>query len=95
MISAGLVDLQVNGFAGVDFNSGTFSYRPDQKKPDQRLGGPETNNTLLALKAFVNSVQTRTEPVCTVEHGRAAVLTCLLVRSSVDTKSAVTMDQVS
>ena len=27
---------------GVDFNSGTFSYRPDQKKPDQKLGGPET-----------------------------------------------------
>ena len=80
---------------GVDFNSGTFSYRPDMKKPDQQLGGPETNNTLLSLKAFVNSVQTRSEPVCTVEHGRAAVLACLLVRASVDAKAAVTMDQVS
>ncbi len=80
---------------GVDFNSGTFSYRPDQKKPDQQLGGPETNNTLLSLKAFVQSVQTRKEPVCTVEHGRAAVLSCLLVRASVDAKAAVTMDQVS
>lgn len=80
---------------GVDFNSGTFSYRPDQKKPDQRLGGPETNNTLLSLKSFVNSVKTRSEPVCTVEHGRAAVLSCLLVRASVDAKAAVTMDQVS
>ena len=80
---------------GVDFNSGTFSYRPDQKKPDQQLGGPETNNTLLALQAFVNSVRTRSEPVCTVEHGRAAVLACLLVRASVDAGAAVTMDQVS
>ena len=80
---------------GVDFNTGTFSYRPDQKKPDQVLGGPVTNNTLLALKAFVNSVRTRSEPVCTVEHGRAAVLACLMVRASVDSKSAVTMDQVS
>jgi myo-inositol 2-dehydrogenase/D-chiro-inositol 1-dehydrogenase len=80
---------------GVDFNSGTFSYRPDLKKSDQQLGGPETNNTLLSLKAFVNSVQTRSEPVCTVEHGRAAVLACLLVRASVDAKAAITMDQVS
>jgi myo-inositol 2-dehydrogenase / D-chiro-inositol 1-dehydrogenase len=80
---------------GVDFNSGTFSYRPDLKKPDQKRGGPETNNTLLALQAFVNSVRTRSEPVCTVEHGRAAVLACLLVRASVDARAAVTMDQVS
>jgi len=80
---------------GVDFNSGTFSYRPDQKKPDQVLGGPVTNNTLLALRSFVESVRTRSEPVCTVEHGRAAVLACLLVRASVDAKAAVTMDQVS
>ncbi|APW58790.1 Gfo/Idh/MocA family protein [Paludisphaera borealis] len=80
---------------GVDFNSGTFSYRPDSKKPDQKLGGPETNNTLLSLRSFVNSVRTRSEPVCTVEHGRAAVLACLLVRASVDAKAAVTMDQVS
>ena len=80
---------------GVDFNSGTFSYRPESKKPDQQLGGPETNNTLLSLRAFVNSVKTRSEPVCTVEHGRAAVLACLLVRASVDAKAAITMDQVS
>jgi myo-inositol 2-dehydrogenase/D-chiro-inositol 1-dehydrogenase len=80
---------------GVDFNLGTFSYRPDLKKPDQKLGGPETNNTLLALKAFVNSVRTRSEPVCTVEHGRAAVLSCLLVRASVDSRSAVMMEQVA
>jgi hypothetical protein len=59
------------------------------------LGGPVTNNTLLSLSAFINSVRTRSEPVCTVEHGRAAVLACLLVRTSVDSKAAVTMDQVA
>lgn len=80
---------------GVDFNTGTFSYRPESKKPDQQLGGPVTNNTLLSLKSFVNSVKTRSQPVCTVEHGRAAVLACLLVRASVDAKAAVTVDQVS
>lgn len=79
---------------GVDFNSGTFSYRPDSKKPDQVLGGPVTNNTLLALQAFVQSVRTRSEPVCTVEHGRAAVLACLLVRASVDSKSVATMESL-
>ena len=71
---------------GIDFNSGTFSYRPDQKKAD-RAGhsfAGDVNNTLLALKAFVESVRTRKQPVCTVEHGRDAVLACLLVRESVD-----------
>ncbi len=80
---------------GVDFNSGVFSYRPDQKKADRQLGGPVTDNTLLSVAAFANSVRTRSEPVCTVEHGRAAVLACLLVRASVDARAAVTMDQVS
>jgi myo-inositol 2-dehydrogenase / D-chiro-inositol 1-dehydrogenase len=80
---------------GVDFNSGTFSYRPELKKPDQKVGGPETKNTLLALKSFVNSVHTRSEPVCTVEHGCAAVLTCLVVRASVGAWAAVMMGQVA
>lgn len=80
---------------GVDFNSGVFSYRPDQKKADRQVGGPATDNTMLSLRAFVNSLKTRSEPVCTVEHGRAAVLSCLLVRASVDAKAAVTIDQVS
>ena len=78
---------------GVDFNSGVFSYRPDQKKQD-RVGhsaAGEINNTLLALQSFVQSVRTRSEPVCTVEHGRAAVLSCLLVREAVDTRSVATM----
>jgi hypothetical protein len=47
------------------------------------------------LEACVNSVHTRSELVCTVEHGRAAALACRLVRTSVDARAAVAMDQVS
>ncbi len=80
---------------GIDFNTGTFSYRPDQKKNDRPFGGGELNNTLLALQAFVRSVRTRSEPVCTVEHGRDAVLTCLLVRAAVDSQTVATMDRLT
>ena len=77
---------------GVDFNSGMFSYRPDLGKPDtlghSRTG--EVNNTLLALQAFVNSVRGRTPTVCTVEHGRDAVLACLLMRAAVETGTVAT-----
>ncbi len=77
---------------GVDFNSGVFSFRPDLKKPD-RVGHSEkgeVNNTLLALKAFVETVRKRTTPVCTVEHGRDAVLACLLMRTAVETGNVAT-----
>lgn len=78
---------------GVDFNTGMFSYRPDQKRAD-RVGHDhpgDVNNTKLALEAFVNSVRTRAKPVCRVEHGRDAVLACLLVRESLDGKRVATM----
>jgi myo-inositol 2-dehydrogenase/D-chiro-inositol 1-dehydrogenase len=80
---------------GIDFNSGTFSYRPDQKKADRPGPSGDINNTLLALQAFMRSVRTRTEPVCTVENGRDAVLTCLLVRAAVDTQSVATMERLT
>lgn len=80
---------------GIDFNTGTFSYRPDQKKNDRPFGGGDLNNTLLALQAFVRSVRTRSEPVCTVEHGRDAVLTCLLVRAAVKGQTIATMEQLT
>ena len=67
---------------GVDLNSVTFSYGPDPKRLDQVMGGPETKNMPLALKAFVNSARTRSEPICTVEHGCATVLRCLMIRAS-------------
>ena len=65
---------------GVDFNSGTFSYRPDQKKPDRGCGGPGDSTTRCS-RSRPSSTRSgpASAPVCTVEHGRAAVLACLLV----------------
>ncbi|MBN1419470.1 MAG: Gfo/Idh/MocA family oxidoreductase [Planctomycetes bacterium] len=81
---------------GIDFNSGTFSYRPGENRPD-RVGHSvqgEINNTRLALAAFANSVRTRTTPVATVEHARDAVLACLLVRHAVYTRSVAEMEDL-
>jgi predicted dehydrogenase len=70
--------------AMVDFNTGVISYHHLQKKPDwvSPVQG-RINSTRLALDSFFESVRTRKPPVATVEHGRDAVLTCLLVRDSV------------
>lgn len=79
--------------AGIDFNTGTFSYRKELNKPD-RVGhshqGP-IDNTLLALQAFVDSVRSRAPSVSTAEQGRDAVLACLLVRAAVYGEGVVTM----
>ena len=82
---------------GIDFNSGTFSYRKELNKPD-RIGHSHTgeiNGTMVSLEAFVNSVRTRSAPVATVEHGRASVLTCLLVREAVYRGGEVTMKELT
>lgn len=81
---------------GVDFNAGIFSYRPDQKKPD-RVGHSHPgnlDNTRMALEAFVESLHTRKPPVCRVEHGRDAVLACLLVREALVGKRVATMREL-
>ena len=79
------------------FNSGTFSYRQELNKPD-RVGHNhpgDINGSLLSLEAFVNSVRTRSAPVATVEQGRDAVLTCLLVREAVYRAGEVTMKELT
>lgn len=81
---------------GIDFNSGTFSYRPRLKKPD-RVGHDESgpiNSTRLALENFLSSVRSRKQPVATVEHGRDAVLACLLMRRAVYEGSPATMEDL-
>lgn len=81
---------------GVDFNTGVFSYRPDQHRAD-RVGHSHpgaVDNTRLALESFVNSVRTRKPPVCRAEHGRDAVLACLLVREALDAKRVATMKEL-
>ena len=82
--------------AGIDFNTGTFSYRKELNKPD-RIGHSHQGNidsTLLALQAFVDSVRTRKPPVATVEHGRDSVLACTLVREAVYQGQIVTLEML-
>jgi predicted dehydrogenase len=86
----------VGTLGGVDFNAGVFSYRPDQKRGD-RVGHSHpgaVDNTRLALEAFVDSVRSRKPPVCRVEHGRDAVLACLLVREALDSRRVATMKEL-
>lgn len=81
---------------GIDFNSGTFSYRKELNRPD-RVGHTvqgNINNTKLALEAFVKSVKDRSKPVATVENGRDAVLSCLLVREAVYQQKVMTMKEL-
>jgi predicted dehydrogenase len=88
---------RLNGVkGGIDFNTGVFSYRKELNRPD-RIGHSaegNINNTRLGLEAFAASVRTRKPPVATVEHGRDAVLACLLVREAVYQKRPVTMKEL-
>lgn len=82
--------------AGIDFNTGTLSYRRELDLPDRV---PDSfkgaiDNTLLCVEAFIDSVRTRKAPVATVEHGRDAVLACLLVREAVYRRGEVTMEEL-
>lgn len=88
---------RLNGVkAGIDFNTGVIAYRKELNRPDKvghSAQGP-INNTRLGLEAFAASVRTRTAPVATVEHGRDAVLACLLVREAVYQNRPVTMKEL-
>lgn len=82
--------------AGIDFNSGTISYRKELDKADE-IGFTATgtiDGSLLALKAFVDSVRTRKPSIATVIEGRNAVLACLLVREAVYKGGVVTMKEL-
>ena len=83
--------------AGIDFNTGMISYRPELKKKDRPAfaGTQKINSTLMALEAWVESMRNRSTPVATVQQGRDAVLTCLMIRKAVDTKSAVVREDLS
>jgi myo-inositol 2-dehydrogenase / D-chiro-inositol 1-dehydrogenase len=83
--------------AGIDFNTGTFSYRKELNKPD-RIGHSyegDIQNTLLGLQAFIESVRTRKPPVAGVAEGRDSVLACILVREAVYRRGVVTMEELT
>jgi hypothetical protein len=80
----------------VDFNTGAISFHHLRKKPDWVAPSAKLsiNNTRLALEAFLDSVRTRKPPVANVEHGRDAVLACLLVRESVYKRAELKMSEI-
>jgi myo-inositol 2-dehydrogenase/D-chiro-inositol 1-dehydrogenase len=82
--------------AGIDFNSGTLSYRRELNLPDRIAYTHQgaIDSTDLCIQAFIESVHTRNRPVATVEHGRDAVLSCLLVREAVYRRGEVTMEEL-
>jgi len=82
--------------AGIDFNSGVIAYRKELNLPDKvaHSATGAINNTKLGLEAFAASVKSRKAPVATVEHGRSAVLACLLVREAVYQKKPITMKEL-
>ena len=80
---------------GVDFNSGKFSYRGNEKEDRMGFtGDPNIDNTELAFKAFLNSVRTRAASIAPPAVGRAAVLTCLLMREAVYQQRCVTLKEL-
>ena len=83
--------------AGLDFNSGTLSYRKELDKPDRKLAGKfdATESTQQSLAAFLNSVRTRMPPVASVQHGRDAAAASLLVRAAVDGRRVATLAEVT
>jgi predicted dehydrogenase len=88
---------RLNGVkAGIDFNSGVIAYRKELNIPDKvgHSAKGAINNTRLGLEAFAQSVKDRKPPVATVEHGRDAVLACLLVREAVYQKKPITMKEL-
>ena len=82
--------------AGIDFNSGTISYRRELNLPDKQAfdASSPIDNTLLSIEAFLRSVRHRTPPVSSVEQGRDAALACLLVREAVYRGGTVTMEEL-
>jgi predicted dehydrogenase len=81
---------------GIDFNSGTFSYRANLKKSD-RIGHQqqgEINSTPLALQNFLAAVRAHSQPVATTAHGRDSVIACLLMRQAVYTKRSAELKEI-
>jgi len=81
--------------AGVDFNSGKFSYRGNER--EDRLGytgDANIDNSKLAFEAFIKSVRTRSPSIAPPSIGRDAVLTCTLMREAVYKQRCVTLKEI-
>ena len=80
---------------GIDFNPGTVTFRPESKKGTITVGaGATADNTALAFAAFAKSVRDRTPSIAPPIMGRAAVVTCLLMREAVARGTVVTLKDI-
>jgi predicted dehydrogenase len=92
------ITLQVMGAAGgLDFGSGALTYR-DRSRPRQTIHPGTQPDTRLALQAFLDAVRspdgTALAPPLTLAEARDATLTGLLVRTAVDERRIVTLDEI-
>lgn len=80
---------------GIDFNPGMVTFRPDSKKDGQKVGaGAREDNTALAFAAFAKAVRDRSPSIAPPGMGRAAVVTCLMMREAVAKGTVVTRKDI-
>lgn len=80
---------------GLDFGSGSLTFR-DRQRPRQTIHPGPQNDTRLALLDFLTSVRAESPlpPPITLAEARNATLTGLLVRKAVDERRVVTMEEI-
>jgi predicted dehydrogenase len=90
------VTLQVMGTAGgLDLGTGALTFR-GKERPRQTLHPGNQADTRLALQTFVDAIRDKghTPPPLSLAEARDATLTGLLVRTAVDERRVVTMDEI-
>ena len=98
------VKLQVVAEAGgLDFSSGTITYR-DRERPRQTLFPGNQPDTRLAMESFLDAIRAKLGPPSastaplpaplTLQEARDATLTGLLVRKAVDEGRTITLDEI-
>lgn len=79
---------------GIDLTDGKIFPREKDGKV-VTLPGPSADHTILAFRAFFNSIRTGTPSISTVRNGRMATCTGLLVRKAVYEKRRVLMSEIT
>jgi predicted dehydrogenase len=92
----GVTQRLIGSAGGLDLTAGTATFREKGRPRLSLHPGSPPQDTKLALQAFLDSVRSR-EPVAppiTLAEARAATLTGLLVRKSVDERRVVSLDEI-
>ena len=80
---------------GLDFGSGSLTFR-DRQRPRQTIYPGPQNDSMLALQDFLISVRAESPlpPPITLAEARNATMTGLLVRRAVDERRVVTLEEI-